>query len=387
MTNLVRGDGTEGRGVQLNLFDMSLPSEEEQRNSIEAEQTGSAFKMRNISQQIIDEVLTSGANDQNSVLDICVQYSKNKSAEENIEFLKREYGIGGKGFIIDGTKVAAWWDDNGIRIARGDRAVDSFGGELITWDEADMRIRELLDIGRYAAQTTFDKMRDYELSEAVSAFWYMHQDLNYDDYPQLRDLFEPEWFKGGFPDSTARIAELMRTPEGVDRFISVVSQIAELYSENRDVMRFRMYAPDRILTQLSDLQRERLHFTANEYQGSTASRFITEDELDDLFIKRGSGISDSKLRIYLYFKEHTDKKERTDFLKNEYGIGGYYGGLFSQESGSKGITFGRSDILSPLAKVDLSWNAVEKHIDKLIKNGKYLSERELNVELPRYQSE
>ena len=75
MTNLIRGDGTEGRGVQLNLFDVSFPSEEEQRNSIEAEQNSSAFKMRNISQQIIDEVLTSGANDQNSVLDICVQYS------------------------------------------------------------------------------------------------------------------------------------------------------------------------------------------------------------------------------------------------------------------------------------------------------------------------
>ena len=382
-----RGDGTEGRGVQLNLFDMSLPSEEEQRNSIEAEQNGSAFKMRNISQQMIDEVLTSGANDQNSVLNICVQYSKNKSAEDNIEFLKREYGIGGKGFIIDGTKVAAWWDDKGIKIARGDRAVDSFGCELITWDEADMRIRELLDIGRYAAQTTLDKMRDYELSEAVSAFWYMHQDLNYDDYPQLRDLFDPEWFRGGFPDSTARIAELMRTPEGVDRLIAAVSPIAELHSENKDVMRFRMYLPGRILTQLTDLQRERLRFTADEYQGSTASRFITEDELDDMFIKRGSGISDGKLRIYLYFKEHTDKKERTDFLKNEYGVSGYLAGLFSQESGNKGITFSRSDILSPLAKVELSWNAVEKRIDKLIKSGKYLSERELNVELPRYQSE
>ena len=382
-----RGDGSEGRGVQLNLFDVSLPSEEEQRNSIEAEQTGSAFKMRNISQQMIDEVLTTGANDQNSVLDICVQYSKNKSAEDNIEFLKREYGIGGKGFVIDGAKVAALWDDKGIKIARGDRAVDSFGGELITWDEAGGRIKELLELGRFAAQETLDKMRDHEISKAASAFWYMHQDVNYDDYPQLRGVFDPEWFNGGFPDSTARIAELMGTEEGINSFIAAVSPIAEQYAQNTSVMRFKLYSPDKILQQLTDLKLEHLHFTANEYQGSTASRFITEDELDNMFVKYGSGVADGKLRTYMYFKEHTDKKERISFLKNEYGIGGHYSEIFSESHDGKGISFSRGDILSPLAKVTLTWNAVERRIDKLIKDNKYLSEHEQNVDLPRYQSE
>ncbi len=80
------GNGTVGAGVQLNLFDMPLPSEEEQQNMIrEAERIrSSAFS---IPQQIIDEVLTTGSNNRNSVLDICTVYSKNKSSAENIEFL------------------------------------------------------------------------------------------------------------------------------------------------------------------------------------------------------------------------------------------------------------------------------------------------------------
>ena len=387
MTNLVRRDGSEGRGVQLNLFDVSLPSEEEQKNSIEAEQNGSAFNIRNISQQIIDEVLTSGANRRDSILNICVQYSKNQSAEDNISFLKDEYGIGGKGFIIDGSKIAAWWDDTGIRIARGDRAIGTFGGELITWEEAGGRIKELLELGRFASQETLDKVRDHEISKAASAFWYMHQDVNYDDYPQLRDVFDPEWFNGGFPDSTARIAELMRTSEGVNRFIAAVSPIAEQYAQSTTVMRFKLYSPDKILQQLTNLKLEHLHFTANEYQGSTASRFITEDELDNMFVEYGSGVADGKLRTYMYFKEHTDKKERISFLKNEYGIGGHYSEIFSESHDGKGISFSRGDILSPLAKVTLTWNAVERRIDKLIKDKKYLSEHEQNDDLPRYQSE
>lgn len=92
-----RGERTQRAGVQLSLFDVPLPSEEEQKRIIdEAEHTRrSAFSMP---QQIIDEVLTTGGNDRDSVLKICVQYSKNKSAEDNISFLKKEYGTGGKGF-------------------------------------------------------------------------------------------------------------------------------------------------------------------------------------------------------------------------------------------------------------------------------------------------
>ena len=34
-----------------------------------------------------------------------------------MEFVKNEYGTGGKGFEIDGAKYAVWFDDLGLRIA------------------------------------------------------------------------------------------------------------------------------------------------------------------------------------------------------------------------------------------------------------------------------
>lgn len=128
------GIGTVTVGTQLNLFDMTLPTEEEQRRMIlEAEQRrSSAFS---IPQQIIDEVLISGGNEPKSVLNIATEYTKNKSAEENIAFLMREYGTGGKGFLIGGDKISAWWNDEGIRIARGDTALQTRQATLVTWQD------------------------------------------------------------------------------------------------------------------------------------------------------------------------------------------------------------------------------------------------------------
>ena len=376
------GVGSERTGIQLTLFDMPLPTAEEQEENLrKTEQTRPVFLLP---QQIIDEVLTSGANNRDSIINICVEYSKDKSSDENISFLKDEYKMGGKGFIFDGTKVSAWWNDEGIRIVYGDTAVGR--GQLLTWEQADSRIKELLELGRFAPQETLDNMGEFERKKAASAFWYMHRDVNFDDYSGYRELFDEAWFNGGYPDSTARITELLYKPEELDKFIEVTSTLAEAYQNNRDTMRFSMYSPDSVLRLLKDLQLERLHFTADEYQVSSVARFITEDEINKMFT-RGSGMESGKIRIYLYFQEHTDLSERIKFLRDEYGTGGYSGGLFNEWHDTKGIDFSRSDILSPLAKVTLTWNNVAKRIDSLIKAGKYLTEREIAEEIPKYNAE
>ncbi len=391
------GNRIVGNGVQLSIFDMVLPTEAEQKEYImKAEQArSSAFFMP---QQIIDEVLTTGGNDKDSVIKICVQYSKNKSSAENIEFLKDEYGIGGKGFIFDGNKVSVWWNGagrmgeqwseterpaSGIRIAYGERA--NGRGELISWERAEKRIGELLELGRFAPQETLDGMDEFERMSVARDFWELHRDLDSERYPDLNNDFKEEWFDGGFPDSQMRIAELMKSPENLAEFVKITETLANRYADNPDIMRFRWYSPDKVLPNLKDLQLQHRTFTANDYQKNTAAPFITEDEIDKL-LTGGSNIEQSKIRIYLYFKEHTDAKKRQDFLKNEYGTGGYGEGIFYEWHDFKGISFSRGDISAPYAKVDISWSTAEKRIDSLIKSGKYLSEREIAEDIPKYQA-
>jgi hypothetical protein len=67
------------------------------------EQKSSAFS---ISQQIIDEVLTSGGNEPDSILRIISWFRRIHTPSENADFLKKEYGEGGKGFIFGGQHVS-----------------------------------------------------------------------------------------------------------------------------------------------------------------------------------------------------------------------------------------------------------------------------------------
>ena len=82
-----RGNRTSGGSLQLSLFDL-IPTEEQQKEIVQRaahEIFGAAFSMP---RQIIDEVLCDGTNDKDSVIETCIEFSKDKSIENKAEFLK-----------------------------------------------------------------------------------------------------------------------------------------------------------------------------------------------------------------------------------------------------------------------------------------------------------
>ncbi|MFT9057239.1 MAG: DNA methylase, partial [Ethanoligenens sp.] len=283
------GNDTERSDIRIK----PLPAEYSQLTLLgEAEeQKSSAFS---ISQQIIDEVLTSGGNEQGSALRIVSYFKKDHSLAESAEFLKQEYRTGGKGFIFAGNHVSVWFDGRGIQVAAGDTARDAGSAALVKWEQAAKRIRELLDMGRYMPQSELDKADGVEIKAIAERLWYLNQDLA--DGLKLPFLNE-ELFKGGFPDSTVRIADLIAQKEPRQSIISGLRDFAAEYEQNRDLIRFHTYRPQKILDELIDLQREPLIFTADESVSSVRVQFITQDEVDALLI-RGDNVQDGKFRIY-----------------------------------------------------------------------------------------
>ena len=379
-----RGNRTERNSLQLSLFDDIFPTESTQQNMIrEAERlsSSSAFSMP---QQIIDEVLTTGGNSTKSIIKICAEFSKNKSLEDKAGFLQNEYDIGGKGFIFDGSKISVWWNEDGIRISRGDTAV--FSNITLTWEDAANRVDELLDLGRFAPQETLVKVADYELKKAADSLWNMIHDIDDEDYSYLREMYPEDIRTGGYPDNTERIKEMLQNSAELDKLVSTTRALASSYENHRDIMRFSLYNPVRVFAELSDMQLERKTFTS-EYTSASPERFITEDEINQYLI-RGSDFDRGKIRIYQYFQEHTDKKERIAFLKNEYGIGGSRGNYnLNDDHNGKGIELSRGDIFNPFSKVKLSWSNVEARIDHLIKSNQYMTEHQISADIPKYLSE
>ncbi len=377
------GNRTAGGGLQLSLFDL-IPTEEQQRETVQRaaqEIFGAAFSMP---QQVIDEVLCDGTNDRNSVIEICIEFSKDKSLADKAQFLRNLYKSDGKGFILDGRKVSAWWNEQGIRISYGDSA-NTNTAQLLSWEDAAKRIDELLDLGRFAPKDTLLQMDKYEYKKAANTFWYMERDLNFDEYPELRNMFKDEWFKGGFPDSTERIAEHLKTAKGLDEIKTITQKLSDMYAENNRVTRFRYSNPNIVNDMLADLYIARKDFPAQALTYTPPERFISRDEIDKMF-KRGSGISEGKYSIYLFFDTHSDKKERITFLKNHYGWGGSYTGVYNENHDAKGITFSHGDLSKPYAKIEIKWNEAEKHIDRLIKSRDYLSDAEIR-NIPNYEKE
>lgn len=92
-------------------------------------------------------------------------------------------------------------------------------------------------------------------------------------------------------------------------------------------------------------------------------------------ILRGSGFANGKKRIYEFFKTEQDKKKRQDFLKNEYGIGGWtiQEGWLNHNANGIDIDISRA----PVGKVHAlhsGWMMIEREIDRLIQENKYYKE-------------
>ena len=357
-----------------------MPIEAEQLNIFgEAEdEKPPAFS---ISQQIIDEVLTSGGNEENSALRIVSYFKKDHMTAANADFLRQEYGTGGKGFIFSGRHISVWFDESGLHVAIGD-AARSNDASIIRWEQAARRIRELLDMGRYMPQSELDKADGFEIMALAGHLWNLRHDLA--DGVEL-SFMDAELFKGGHPDSTARIAELLAQPEEREVILSGLREFAAAFAQDKSLLRFR-YSETylrKALTGLEGLQREPLIFTADESISAARPGFITQDELD-VVLTGGNHVQDAKFRIYSYFLQEHTPNEKADFLKHEYGTGGYSRIGFNEWHDSKGIAFSRENNRMPYDKVILSWPKAAKRIGELIAGGRYMSQRELDY-IPEYE--
>lgn len=117
--------------------------------------------------------------------------------------------------------------------------------------------------------------------------------------------------------------------------------------------------------------------------------FTLPQEAIDYVLCGGSGISQSKYRIYEQFQKDEDKQENIKFLRDEYGIGGHSdaipGSGYWEDHDGKGITISR-DYGDPDGKFLLTWAKVEKRIGELIAADRYLNRAE-KEHYPEYQAQ
>ena len=177
------GGGSDSERPDLRV---TLPTVEQQQEIIaEAEEEkSSAFA---ISQEDIDAILTRGSGIHQGKFRIYEQFLKQDSSENNIAFLKNEYGIGGAYPAVSGRNLDESHDAKGIKISRG-RISQPDAEMLLRWNKVEKRIGELIRADRYLSQPEKDFYPAYreqaearrkrgEISEEFRSIVYDYNDF------------------------------------------------------------------------------------------------------------------------------------------------------------------------------------------------------------------
>ena len=360
---------------QLTLFDVGLfPTEQEQIAIIdEAESVKPTPFAFSFAQSDIDDVLRLASNSEHTRMNVAAAFQKQKPAVEIAELLQKEYH-GGAGMKSANGEFSVWYAEDGIHLAKGRSARYSRSAQVISWEAAAERIGQLMDDGRYASNVELAEAELHERTELSHKLWYLRGDLSDDARENgILSILE-DYRKGGFPDATARLAEDLKDPAFRQTIAADCSAFMEAYKADRDIMRFHYHKPLEIWNALQDLDLPRREYTSDMAEVPKVGMFITEDEID-VSLNKGSNVEGGKGRIYTYLTGSHNSKEKTDFLKNEYGIGGSSHAVSGQgwiESSGKGIRLRKSDC----ADVELNWNKVLLRFENIIRSGRYFTPEE-----------
>ena len=375
-----RGNPDDGTYQQLTL-NLFLSENEQIQNIDEAESVAHTSSAFSFAQTDIDHVLRLGGNTDRQRERIVAVFEKQKPLNEMVDTLKSLYH-GGNGL----GSVSAWYADDGIHISHGRSVRDDKSAQIISWQAAAERIGELLESGQFASNVELAEAENYERTLLAEKLWNLYHDFS-EEAREAGYLTCLSDIRGNnFPEETGRLTELLSDPAFRQTLTEEYAAFWTAYSQNRDLLRFNYHKPRAIWENLKDLALPRRTFTSEMAEVPSVKQFITEDEIDTA-MTGGSGFSGGKGRIYTFFQEsHTDK-EKVDFLKHEYGMGGHSHALSgathsSEDHDGKGLHYKKQDC----PDVDLSWEKVSKRITDLIQKGRYLTEQEL-AEYAKIQEE
>ena len=320
-------------------------------------------------------MLRLGGNEDNTRMVIAAAFQKQKSTEDIAALLQSTFH-GGNGFKTPEGELSAWYAVDGIHIAPGRSAEYVRSAQVIAWQDAAVRISELMDSGAYASNVELAEAGQHERMQLAQALWYLKHDLS-DEAREQGYLSCMDTLRGGgFPDETARLAEQLTNTDFRETLSGEFTQFYAAHEQDRSLLRFHYHKLENIWQSLRNLSLPRRAYSSEMAAVPELGRFITEDEIDHA-LDRGSGVEGGKSRIYEYFTADHTGKEKAAFLKDEYGIGGrshaVSGASHSDEShDSRGITLKKADC----ANMELSWTKVAARIDSLIQKDRFLSPRE-----------
>lgn len=346
-------------------------------------------KAEPIPENIIDDILRTGSNYSRSQMCLIHNFMREQTMEEYTAFVKDEYRCGGKGFLIDGKEYAAWFGENGMQIAAGQTVcVPSSDKIILSWENVTERIQSLLKQGEYAEQSVLDAARENVIKEHAETLSYMIREMSKGVAAIVFKEEDLPHFHTGYPEVTNYLEEKLNDNQWLSELIKRLSGLAKVYEKDHSVMRSSLYNPVKVLKQFQVLAKETIPFQAKEgFTWTEPKKIITQDEIDAYLTKVRS--SEYRLKIYSFFLLNKDEKDRADFIKREYGIGGSSHALSGADNScaeydGKGLSLTRDYFTDAKYTISLTWKKVAKRIEQLINDGRFITKKDKAL-MPGYE--
>ena len=370
---------------QLALFDMGgdAPVYEAPADA----PSGILAPARTVPQEVIDLALCTGGNEPNSAERVAVFYMREHSEQENIAFLRREFGTeNGRGIEYEGRKYAVWFLEDGIHLAQGDSVRTGYSKTVVSWGLAAGRILGLLRAGIYLSAAELTQAPDKVLHEAMDALLMTARDLTKEGrdmglLPQTLAIHDQH---KGYPELDEDMVAFAKTDGGLQMLAQEYHAFLDAYYDNPSILRYRLsaYNTHRIGIILNDLPYEERHFDAQPSFLRQCKMFITQDEIDHYFLREGV---ESRLAIYSHFCYPHTPEERQKFIKGSFGE--YSGGAragYGYTKTYKGLDYERDYNSKKYDTVHLTIPNVVKEYERLIAQKRFPGEDAI-AKIPEYE--
>ena len=370
---------------QLALFDMGgdAPVYEAPADA----PSGILAPARTVPQEVIDQALYTAGNEPGSAERIAMFYMREHSEQENIAFLRREFGrANGRGIEYEGRKYAVWFLEDGVHLAQGDSVRTGYSKTMVTWEQASARILELLEAGTYLSASELAQAPDKVLHEAMDALLMTARDLNEDGrgqglFPQTLAIHDQH---KGYPELDEDMVAFAKTEGGLQILAQEYHAFLYAYYDDPSILRYRLsaYNTHRIGIILNDLPYEERHFDAQPSFLRQCKMFITQDEIDGFFL---CDHLDSRLAVYSHFCYPHTPEEHQKFIKGSFGE--YSGGAragYGYTKTYKGLDYERDYNSKKYDTVHLTIPNVVKEYERLIAQKRFPGEDAI-AKIPEYE--
>ena len=370
---------------QLALFDMGG---NEPVYEVSADTpTGVLTPAHTVPQEVVDLILCTAGNEPNSAERVAVFYMREHPEQENIAFLRREFGMeNGRGIEYEGRKYAAWFMEDGIRLAQGDSIRTGYSKTVVSWGLAAGRILGLLRAGIYLSAAELAQAPDKVLHEAMDALLMTARDLTKEGrdmglLPQTLAIHDQH---KGYPELDEDMVEFAKTDGGLQMLAQEYHAFLYAYHDDPSILRYRLseYNTHRIGIILNGLPYSERHFTAQPNFLRQCKMFITQDEIDQYFLNEET---ESRLAVYSHFCYPHTSEEHQKFIKSRFGEYSGSGRAGYQSTKTyKGLEYERDYNFKKYDAVHLTIPNVVKEYECLIAQKRYPGEDAI-AKIPEYE--